>query len=55
MNKDKKLNKQNEILKEILKRALENLGAIFDFENTTEQEFKEIYGYTKKQIKEVLK
>lgn len=44
-----------EVFKYIVRRALNNLDVLFDFENTTEKEFKDTYGYTKKQIKEVLK
>ena len=45
---------KTEIIKAILRRALNNLEVLYDIENTTEKEFKDTYGYTKKEIKEVL-
>jgi hypothetical protein len=45
---------QERILNSILRNALNNLEVLYDFENTTDKEFKECYGYTKKQIKGVL-
>jgi hypothetical protein len=44
---------KEKILKSILRNALNNLDVLYDFENTTDKEFKECYGYTKKQIKGV--
>lgn len=51
----KKNEKIQKILEDIFKRALNGLDVLYDFNNLNNKDFKECYGFTKQEIKGVVK